>query len=302
LVAGYLFVTAPWFWHSWRVTGQPLTTAGTSTIFLTTYNDVFAYGRALDLEQYLAWGWENIIISKVQGLWLGLQSYIAVTGLTAFSFFVVVGWFSARRRPTIARFLRPLTLYAVLLLLVMSLVFTFPGQRGSLFHSSAALWPWSMALIPVGIERTVDWIARRRSTWRPRQAKRIFSVLFVVMAYLLTFAVAANDLEVETAAAVYQQVAATVPGNAVLMTSDPPGVYYHTGLPAVVAPNEPPAVMLEAADRYGANYLLLDQGHPPPLSALYEGQVTHPRVRLARDFGEGYRLYQLLPAEEAPDD
>lgn len=301
LLGGYLLVMAPWLWHTWRVTGRPLATAGTQTIFLTTYNDVFAYGRSFDLAHYLAWGWRNILLSKVQASWLALQTFIAVTGLTALTFFVVVGWIGLGRHPATRRFLRPFTWYTILLLLVMSLLFTFPGQRGSLLHSSTALWPWSMALVPAGIERTVVWIARRRRAWRPEQAKRIFAIMFVVMAYVITFAVALDQPRMEAAAAVYEEVAATVPEDTVLMTGDPPGVYYHTGLRAIVAPNEPAPGMLDAADRYGATYLLLDEGRPPPLTSLYEGEVSHPRVALVRDFGAGYRLYRLLSVEEASD-
>src|SRR5690606_38905192 len=54
VAAGYLIVMGPWFWHSYRVTGAALSTVGTQTIFLTEYNDVFAYGRQSDLASYLA--------------------------------------------------------------------------------------------------------------------------------------------------------------------------------------------------------------------------------------------------------
>lgn len=298
LLGGYLLVMGPWFWHSWQVSGRPLSTVGTQTIFLTTYNDVFAYGRSFDLAHYLAWGWRNIVASKLDALWLALQSFVAVTGLTAFTFFMLVGWRALARDPRRSRFLRPFTVYTALLFLLMSLVFTFPGQRGSLLHSSTALWPWSMALVPVGIDRSVTWIAERRRSWRPEQAKRIFAVAFVLIAYLVTFAVSLNQPRLEVAAAVYEEVATMLPADTVVMTSDPPGFYYHTALPAVVAPNEPPPILLDAADRYGARYLLLDDEHPPPLTELYEGQVDYPRVQLLRDFGDGFRLYRLRPAEE----
>lgn len=301
LFAGYILVMAPWFWRTWHLSGRPLSTVGTQTIFLTTYNDVFAYGRSFDLAHYLAWGWQSIILSKIDAVWLALQTFIGVTGLTAFTFFMVAGWISRGRREGSARFLRPFTLYTLLLFLVMTLVFTFPGQRGSLLHSSTALWPWSMALVPVGIERSVVWVARRRRAWQPEQAQRIFATVFVLMAYLITFAVSLSQPRMDKAAAVYEQVATLLPGDAVLVTGDPPGFYYHTGLRAIAAPNEPPEVLLEAADRYGATYLLLDEGRPPPLADLYEGEASHPRIRLAQDFGEGYRLYQLQPAAGTAD-
>jgi hypothetical protein len=227
---------------------------------------------------------------------LALQTFVGVTGLTAFTIFVLIAWIRLGRRPPTRRFLRPFTLYTLLLLLVMSLVFTFPGQRGSLLHSSTAIWPWSMALVPAGIEAAVLWIAQRRPAWRPQQATRFFAIMFVGMVYLITFVVALPQPRMDQAATVYETAATLMPEDAVVMTGDPPGVYYHTGLRAIAAPNEPPEVMLQAADRYGATYLLLDDGRPPPLAELYEGERNHPRVELIRDFGDGYRLYRLLPA------
>jgi hypothetical protein len=75
----------------------------------------------------------------------------------------------------------------------MTLIFTFPGRHGSLLHSSTALWPWSMALVPAGIAASVDWIAARRRNWRPRQARILFAVGFLVMAYAVTFSVAGGQ-------------------------------------------------------------------------------------------------------------
>ncbi|NIV37739.1 MAG: hypothetical protein GWN58_52500, partial [Anaerolineae bacterium] len=40
---------------------------------LTTYDDMFAYGRPLTLQSYLDWGWGEILKSKAQALWMNLQ-------------------------------------------------------------------------------------------------------------------------------------------------------------------------------------------------------------------------------------
>lgn len=299
LFAGYLLVMGGWFWRMWTIIGRPLSTAGTETLFLTEYNDVFAYGRHFTLADYLAWGWDNILFSKLEASWLAIQTFIAVTGLTAFTFFMVIAWIrfartSGRREAAVSpRFLRPFTWYTLALFGAMSLLFTFPGQRGSLLHSSTALWPWSMALVPAGIGIVVDWIAARRPRWHPRLAKRLFAVSFLFLAYVVTFVVALGQPLRQEEAAAYRTIGARLPQDAVVMTSNPPGFHYHTGLRAVVAPNEPPAVMLQAARRYGATYLLLDDEHPPPLADLYAGETDVPAVRFIEQFGDVYRLYQL---------
>lgn len=299
LFAGYLLVMGGWFWRMWALIGRPLSTAGTETLFLTEYNDVFAYNRHFALGDYLDWGWANILISKLEASWLAIQTFIAVTGLTAFTFFMVIAWIrlarcsGPRRSPVSCRFLRPFTWYTLVLFGAMSLIFTFPGQRGSLLHSSTALWPWSMALVAAGLGVVVDWIAARRTRWQPQLAKRLFAVSFLILAYVVTFFVALGQPLRQEEAAVYRTIGERLPEETVVMTSDPPGFHYHTGLRAVVAPNEPPAVMLEAARRYGAAYLLLDKEHPPPLADLYAGQTELPAVRFVEEFGDGYRLYRL---------
>ncbi|MCZ7669677.1 MAG: hypothetical protein M5U34_22125 [Chloroflexi bacterium] len=89
---------------------------------------------------------------------------------------------------------------------LMILLFTFPGQRGSLLHSSAALWPWSMALAAIGIDFAVDWVADRRPAWRPEPAKRLFAFVFVILVFVVSFAVSINQPLQTEQAAVYRQV------------------------------------------------------------------------------------------------
>lgn len=295
-VAGYLAIMAPWFWRSYQATGAALSTVGTQTVFLTEYNDVFAYGRQFDLAHYLAWGWGNILRSKLEAIWLGLQTFIAVTGLTAFTFFMLAGWMVLWRRRPARRFLLPVTLYTVLLYATMTLVFTFPGAHGSLLHSSAALWPWSMALIPAGLAASIDWIAARRRGWRPQQARRIFAVAFIIMTYVITFAVAGGQPLRQEEAAAYRQIGPQLPADAVVITGDPPGFTYHTGLRAIALPNEDPPVLLEIARRYGADYLLLDADSPARLADPIRAPGSMAGFELLGEYGDDYELYRLETA------
>jgi hypothetical protein len=70
------------------------------------------------------------------------------------------------------------------------------------------------------------------------------------------------------------------------MVNDPPAFFYHTGRPSIVVPNSDVEGVLDAADRYGASYLVLDENRPIPLSALYAGVETHPRLRVVLRFNE----------------
>jgi hypothetical protein len=268
-IGGYLLIMGGWFWRTYQLIGSPMSTIGTQTIFLTTYNDVFSYGRSFDLASYLDWGFANIIRSKAEAASLGIQTFIAVTGLTVFVFFMVWAWIKLARSKRSRLFLRPFTWYILVLYGIMIFVFTFPGQRGSLLHSSAALWPWSMTLAAIGIDFAVDWIAVRRTAWRPEPAKRLFAMVFIILVFVVSFAVSGTQPLQTEQAAIYLKVGEMVPPGSVMMTGDPPGVYYHTHLPSVVTPNESPEMLPVIAAQFDVNYLLLDADRPPPLADLY---------------------------------
>jgi hypothetical protein len=81
--ACYLAVMAPWFARNVAVSGRPLPAAGTRTLWLTDYDDLFSYGKALTPQAYLAWGWGNVLRSKLDGLWKNLGQ-VAFAGWTIY--------------------------------------------------------------------------------------------------------------------------------------------------------------------------------------------------------------------------
>lgn len=289
VMAGYLVIMSGWFWRTWILSGRVLSTVGTQTIFITTYNDVFAYDRTFNLTDYLAWGWGNILQSKLEAASLAAQTFIGVSGLTAFVIFVIIAWIHLRRN----RFLRPFAWYTLGLYLVMSLVFTFPGQRGSLLHSSTALWPWTMALASAGIGVGVDWIAARRPRWNPEQAKGFFGVTLVILVFFISLIVSGEQPLGGGDAAVYGEIKGLVPAGATIMIDSPPAFHYHTQLPAVVVPNEPPERLLLAAQAYNVDYLVLNGNRPPPLADLYEGKIELTELELIHELDQDMRLYKV---------
>jgi hypothetical protein len=140
----------------------------------------------------------------------------------------------------------------------------------------------------------VDWIAARLSHWQPERAKRLFSTLFIVVAFLLTFFVSQFRLSPDQEPAVYHQIEEQVAAGSVVMIGNAPALYYYTGLAAVSVPNEPAPVLLQAADRYGVTYLVLDKDRPLPLDALYRGEIKDDRLRLLSTFDD-VQLYEIQP-------
>ena len=299
VIFGYVLVMLPWFIRNWVVIGAPLPAAGTQTIWLTTYDDLFSYGRELSPQTYLAWGWANILRSKLDALWLNLQTVLAVLCMVFLAPLVPIGWWRLRRHPLY----QLATWYALLLFLAMTFVFTFPGPRGGLFHSGAALLPFIFTAAPVGLDVLIEWVSARRQGWDARLAKHVFGVGLVGMALLVSGFVYYQKVVVETrqqgSSAPYSHLVewlhAEGQGDAIVMVGDPPGYWYHGGGSSIVVPNEPVETVLAVADRYGARYLVLDHNRPRSLVSLYEGKDIHPRLSLLETLPGDVRVYHIAP-------
>jgi len=255
-VACYLAVMAPWFIRNLRAIGRPLSSAGLRTLWLTDYDDLYSYGKVLSLRTYLDWGWGNILRSKLRALWLNAQTLLVVGWMIALAPLGLIGAWRLRRHVAF----RPAWLYAALLYLAMSLAFTFPGWRGGMLHSTVALLPALYAAAMEGLDTFVDWMARRRPTWQPDQAKQVFSAGLVVLALALSAWLYLSNLDRYTGPHLYQQVAAwmeqNAPSDARVMVNDPASFYYHSRLSSLPIPNADLETVLAVMDRYDAGYLL----------------------------------------------
>jgi hypothetical protein len=297
ILLGYLLIMGPWFARNVVAVGAPLSPAGTKTIWLTDYDDLFCYGCDLSPSSYLAWGWDAILRSKLAALWINVQRLLAEGGLVFLLPLALVGFYRLRGRLS---FLLSL-LYLVTIYLAHSLVFTFPGWRGGFFHASSALLPFLVAAAMEGLDAAVAWVARRRRTWRLEQAQWVFTAAAVIAAVFLSTTLArAKVLEWREADTVYDAVGRWLAdqgaSDAGLMVNNPPAWWYYTRRPAIVIPNGGVETLLEAADRYGMRYVLLEPSHPVGLAALYACEVDHPRLRELETWpDEGAVLYAVEP-------
>jgi hypothetical protein len=289
LVLGYLLMMTPWFVRNFYAVGQFLSPAGTKTLWLTNYDDLFCYGCDFSLRSYLAWGWESILSSKLSALWINFQRLLAEDCQIFLLPFVFLGLYRLRRNTTfIVSALCLLAFY-----LVHSLAFTFPGWRGGFFHSSSAVLPFLLAAGVEGLQAAVRWAARRRR-WRLGQAQVVFSIAAVAAAVILSGYAAALKLRSWwDADSAYREIGTWLDTNSfsvgvTVMVDNPPGFYYHTRIPSVVVPNDDVDTLLDVCKRYGVDYLVLDPNRPAPLKTLYEGQVVSPHLVPTEAFREGH--------------
>jgi hypothetical protein len=294
VVLGYSLVMAPWIARNLVAAGSPLSPGGTKTLWLTNYDDLFCYGCDLTLQSYLAWGWDNILSSKLSALGVNAQRFLAENCLVFAFPFAGIGFYRLRRRLPFASAL----IYLAIIYGAHSLAFTFPGARGGFFHASSAVLPFLSVAAMEGLEAAVRWVGKRRR-WNVRQATTVFAVAAVVAAMGLSAFVAGQLLprwwHVDT---VYEEIGQWmveqgVEDDAVVMVNNPPAFWYYTRHPAVVvpAPMGDAGVLLAAADRYGVSYVVLDHKWLPGP----EG-VSHPRLREVawRDGHPRVFLYEVL--------
>lgn len=295
---GYLLVMAPWFGRNWLVVGAPLPAAGTQAIWLANYDELFSYGRELSARTFLADGLEPVLAGRWWAFTVNLQTVLAVWGMVVLLPLAVVGGWQQRRLPLV----RLNVVYALLLFATMTLVFAFPGVRGGLFHSGAALLPFLYGAAAVGLDAAVAWLAARRRHWRVQTARQVFAVGLLALAVALSGVVyyprVLKNNAWNSADAAYPEIAnwvATHHPGAVVMIGNPPAYRYHGGGLSVVAPNENLAVTRQAARQYGATLLVLDANRPAPLAEVYANPAAQSGLKLAHTFGNSIYLFELEP-------
>jgi len=309
-VAGYALVMSPWFCRNWLAVGTPVPSAGTQTLFLRNYDEIFSYGRALTWQHYLTWGWGFILQSKLKAIGINLVRLVAENMLIFLAPFIIIGLWQLRH---CVEYL-PFFVYGPLLYLAMTLAFTFPGVRGGLFHSGGALLPFLFAAAMPGLDTVIAWIARRRPHWDVSLAQRMLTVGFIALAFFLSAFIYVRGVfgsqplrqaqgRLLTPAwnqrdQVYADIAAwldeNAPPEAKVMVGNPPGFYYFSHRPCVVVPSEDIDTVLQACDRYGVEFVILDQNRPRPLQEVYSGEASHPCLLLRRTFGLA-KVFQVVP-------
>ncbi|MDM8520529.1 hypothetical protein QUF64_10810 [Anaerolineales bacterium HSG6] len=289
LFSGYLLILSPWLLRNWQVTGA-LLPAGAQTIWLTEYNDLFSYGRDISAQTFFAQGWRQILAGRWLALTINLQRVLAEWLMIFLLPLVLVGGWRLRRHALV----QLSGLYALLLFVVMTFLFTFPGMRGGLFHSAGALLPFIYGVAMVGLNDSIVWISARRRGWHASSAKYLFGGALVLFAIALSSFVYYQRVLAgggwNSADATYPEIAEWVNRQnqtAIIMINNPPAYQYHGGGLSVIIPNETVTTTMQVMARYQVDYLVLDKNHPTPLAELYQPETDYPNLSLVKIFAEG---------------
>jgi hypothetical protein len=293
ILMGYLVVMSPWFIRNLAVIGAPLSSSGTQLVWACNYNELFSFGVQLDFNHLLSCGIDRVLLDKLQGLGSGLIHLLAEDGSIFLAPLMVIGLWRLRR----SAIFQAALVYLVLLYLAMTLAFTFAGDRGGLFHSSGALLPFLCAAATTGLDSLVGWITTRRRIWHAMQARSIFGAALVGMALMLSLFVWRGRVIGPNAAdpvwnqsdRVYTQVKQWFSDRGekdpIVMVNSPPEFFYHTGLRSIVIPSGDVNTLLQATDRFGVRWLLIDPTQAHGLNGFFVDNMPQPRLRHVVDFG-----------------
>jgi hypothetical protein len=303
-LGGYLLVMTPWLARNMLAFGAPLAPGGARALWLTHYDQLFAYpASSLTFASWWNSGLASILEARLWAAGVNLASALTVQGGIFLLPFILIGLWQLRREARV----RPALLAWILTFAVMTLVFPFAGARGGFFHSGAALQPFWWAVAPLGLGRVVEWGARRRG-WAESRARAIFLAGLVGLAALLTALIVRGrvigSFNGEQAwareAAAYRQVeeflrAQGAAEAAVVIVANPPGYYLASGRPAIAVPDGDAQAVRAVAERYGGRYLILEKDSlPGGLVALYDHPEGRQDFRYLGEAGAA-RLYAIQP-------
>ncbi len=278
ILVGYFLIMAPWLIRNIQVFGTPLAPGGSRALWLTDYDELYSYpADQLTFPHWWRSGIKAILQDRLWALGQNLQTALAVQGSIVLLPLIVWGAWHHRRGVRIQ-----IGIFAWLLTFaIMTAVFPFAGARGGFFHSGAALQPLFWALAPAGLERFIAWGTRVRG-WKKQQARIVFSGAVIILVISLSLFMVREQVigwgsdvrSWDASRQTYIQLEQKLQDlgaapNDIVMVNNPPGYYLASGRQAIVIPDGGPKILLAAAKRYHARYVLLEKNHPRGLNKFY---------------------------------
>jgi hypothetical protein len=278
--------------------GTPLTPSGSRVLWMTRYDDTFAWPPdRVNMQNWLAAGWNSAIAGRLDALKLNAINTIAAqAGILLFPFTIVGGWVLRKDLRVRIAVLVWLTLF-----FVMSIVFPFAGSRGSFFHAGAAFQPiWFTAAV-VGVDVLV--VKARARGWFTPAAPRLFRVSLILFMAALTvglnyISLIENDWNQfrHTYVRVEQMLVenGAQPSDAVIV-ANAPGYFVANGRSALIVPDENLESVRALAHQFGARFLVLEKTYyTDPMIPVYQNPENQPGLTYLGEFDE-VRIFAIQP-------
>jgi hypothetical protein len=288
LIVAFAIVIAPWLVRNYLAFGTPLPNSVLSQAWLTDYVDTFNYWTQPTWQTLLAQGWQAILVQRGQALLH--NGGVFLLGTFPWGLLALPGLWLLRSRWS---FFPPLV-YGLLLFFVTALLFPVSSTAGTFYHSLGAVMPFLALAATYAVQQAMHRIIKNR--------ERINMIFSAVTAGLLVLAAAQviitlpavaerHQAEKEQFEAVAEWLTRNANPGDVVMTTQPYTLNYASGRPTIVLPgNEPPDAAWEAAQRYGARFLVITQSFGQYPEILH--QQPDPRFRLL-EATERTEIYEI---------
>lgn len=301
---GYLAAMLPWAARNAIVIGSPLPLGTSQVLWLTSYDQLFAYpADTLSPQAFLASGLGRIVAARADAVLANLTSLTLVNGLAYLVPPLVVGAWQMRKH----RILRGAAAYLLVLFLAMSILFPYAGRRGGFFHSSTVLMPFIYPVSVVGVERIAAWYARVREL-DPLQAVRVLRVGMVVIAFLATgflyeVRVIQGGWDIQREG--YERLVqdwSFLARDDIVAVNNPAAFWLASAAQAVVIPDGSPETLLTMMTDLDVKWAVLESNHPAGLEPMYrqpsDRAGLHFRTSYEVGSGEVLRIYSPDPGED----
>ncbi len=297
ILFGFLFIMSPWYVRNMRVYGTPMAPGGSRALWLGNYDQTFIYPPTeLTKESFLALGWDHIFKDRLWALSNNLQSgFAAHGGIIVFPFIIAaIIYYWKDERVKLA------SLAWLILFFIMTFIFPFAGARGAFFHAGAALQPMWWTLAPLGLESIL--LSLRRRGIGNDQNRVIFRSALILVAltltsyvvYLRLFTLGWGEGDEALYPAIEQfLVKKGIENNDIVIVRNAPGYYLATGRSAISIPYGGVDAILNAADQFNADYLVLEPGAVlDSIKDLFQNPDNQNKFIYLGEY-DGVRIYQL---------
>ncbi|MFL7890881.1 MAG: hypothetical protein ACK2UE_15895 [Anaerolineales bacterium] len=284
-LAGFLVVSGPWFIRNWGTFGTLFAPGSTKTFWLTRYDELFIFPSSLlTFDRWFEAGLGPIFQARLWALGQNLVSMFIVQGGIFLFPLLILGLWAQRKDWRV-----PIGVLGWLVtFLVMTFVFPFQGARGGFFHAGAGYQVLIWALIPVGLNKFIQW-GRQKRDWKSDSALSKFafgiSGLAIVVTGIVTYQKLSNSSgpvsawgskeRAYIAVEAYLQEIGSLPDTVVLV-NNPPGYYAVTGRSVIVIPDGDIEMTLAAANKFNAEFLILDRNYPRGLKEFFDSPGDFP--------------------------
>jgi hypothetical protein len=303
VVFGYLITMGFWHYRNIPLFNSFMTPGGGRLLWLQNYNETFIYpaesltregflkassflpecflcqAESLTREGFSLAGWDLALQNRINAFSSNLSNTFAAQGEIFLFPFMLIGLWQLRKdlRTKIA------VTGWLILFAVMTVIFPFAGSRGSFFHAGAAFQPFWWVAAPIGLDAVISWL-RRRGQFTDRNAPYVFQGILVLLAifmtaYLVNIRVLSGWAKDD---AIYASVEKLFQDNGispmdVVIVRNPPGYYINSGRPAISLPFGDESTILQVAERYQADYLVLEKGGTfESIQDLYDDPQSNP--------------------------